>query len=133
MWLIMMILLSIIALTFILYLAMSKKSSPIVRRLAILALILAAIALIVSAVFIVAASPQEAEPGPVTLPLPVKPVAPVQKVYWQELLIFSVLFLLFLLFLLALSRGRNNPPKAGKDGALPEKKAEKKRFQISCR
>ncbi|MDR2246520.1 MAG: hypothetical protein LBE17_07630 [Treponema sp.] len=120
----MMIPLSIIALTFILYLAVSKKSSPIVRRLAILALILAAIALIVSAVFIVTASPQAVDPGPVTLPLPVKPVAPVQKVHWQELLIFSVLFLLFLLVLLALSI-RNNPPKAGKDGALPEKKTEK--------
>ena len=111
-----MILFSIIALTIILYFAVSRKSSPTVRRLAVIALIIAAIALIVSAVCIVTASPQEVEPGQVTLPLPVTPAAPVQKVNWRELMIFSVLFFLFLFFLFALYI-RNIRPKAGRDGA----------------
>jgi hypothetical protein len=114
MWL--LIPLSFINLAFIFYLAISKKSSPTIRRLAVIALIIAAIALIVSVIFIATATPQEAEPGLVTLPLVVKPVAPVQRVNWRELIIFSVLFLLFLLFLLSLAL-RNKPPKAGKDGS----------------
>jgi hypothetical protein len=103
-----MIPLSIIGLIFILYFAISSKSSPTVRRLAVAALILAVIALIVSAIFIITASPHEAEPGPVTLPLPVKPAEPVQRVNWQELLLFSILFLLAF-------HTRNNQSKAGKD------------------
>ncbi|MDR2740962.1 MAG: hypothetical protein LBB98_02280 [Treponema sp.] len=105
-----------IALAFILYFAVSKKSSPMVRRLAVIALILAAVVLIVSVIFIVTASPQEAESGPITLPLPVKPVTPVQKVNWQELIVFGLFFALFLLFLFAFSR-RDAAPKAKKEKA----------------
>jgi hypothetical protein len=114
MWLI--ILLPFMALACILYFAVSKKSSPTVKRLAVIALILAGVALIVSVLFIVTAPPQEAEPGPVMLPLPVKPVAPVQKVNWQELAVFGLLFILFLLFLFAFSR-RNVPSKTENEAA----------------
>jgi phosphotransferase system glucose/maltose/N-acetylglucosamine-specific IIC component len=126
MWLI-LIPLSFIALAFLLYFAISKKSSPMVRRLAVIALILAAMALVVSAIFIVTASPQEAEPGPVTLPLPAKPSAAAPKVIWYELVGFCAFFLLFLLFLFALSR-RNRPTKTGEDGALKKRQPEEKRF-----
>jgi hypothetical protein len=105
-----------IALAFILYFAVSKKSSPTVRRLAVIALILAAIALLVSVVFIVTAPPRETEPGPAALLLPVIPAAPVQKVNWRELAVFGLLFFLFLLFLFALSR-RNIQPKSKNEDA----------------
>jgi cytochrome bd-type quinol oxidase subunit 2 len=95
---------SLIALGFIFYFAVSKKSPPAVRRLALIALILAAAALIICVIFIIAAPSREAEPGLVTLPIPVEPVTPVQKTNWQELAIFSLLFLFLLLFIFVLAR-----------------------------
>jgi formate hydrogenlyase subunit 3/multisubunit Na+/H+ antiporter MnhD subunit len=108
--LLMMLSLPLIALVFIFYFAVSKRSSPMVKRLAVIALILAAITLVVSVVLIVTAPPQEVEAGPAALPFPVKPVAPVQKVNWQELMVFALLFILVLVFLFAFSR-RNVPAK----------------------
>jgi hypothetical protein len=104
---------SLLALGFIFYFAVSKKSSSAVRRLAIIALILAAAALIMSVIFIIAGPFREAEPGLVTLPIPVKPTAPVRKADWQEPVIFSLLFFLLILFFFALSR-QNRRPKAEK-------------------
>ncbi|MDR2070586.1 MAG: hypothetical protein LBP81_04095 [Treponema sp.] len=119
MWLV-MIPASCIALAVILYFAISKRSSPEVRRLAVSALALAAIALIVCIVFIATAPSQEAEPGPAALPLPVKPAAPVQKVNWQELLFFGVLLILLLLFLAAFSRRNVSPKTEEKEAAYQD-------------
>jgi cytochrome bd-type quinol oxidase subunit 2 len=103
--LLILIALPLIALGFILYFAVSKKSSPPVRRLAVIALILAVITLIVSVIFVVVFAPfQDAESGPAAFSLPVGPVTPGQKMNWLELVIFSLLFVLFFVFIFALSR-----------------------------
>jgi hypothetical protein len=105
--------LAVIGLVVILYCAFSRKSSPAVRRLAIIALILAILATTVCGYFIVTASGGEKGTGAgITLE---QPAAGPAKVNWQELLSFGALILLLLIFLIILAR-RSKPakPKAGR-------------------
>jgi ABC-type Fe3+-siderophore transport system permease subunit len=104
--------LALIALAVILYCAFSRKSSPAVRRLAIIALIMAVLATMVCGYFIVTASSAEEGAGAgISIE---QPAAGPAKVNWQDLLIFVVFLLLLLVSLIVLAR-RSKRPKPRKE------------------
>jgi hypothetical protein len=113
--------LALIALAVILYCAFSKKSSPAVRRLAIIALVLAVLVTLVCGYFIVTSFGAEEGTG-AGIGME-QPAAGSAKVNWQELLIFAAFLLLLLVSLIVLARRpkRPKPRKEEPRGPSPQR------------
>jgi bacteriorhodopsin len=103
----------------IVYFAVSKKSSPPVRKAAVIALIIAGFSLIVSAVLIFSGSAGAAVPG--IEAVPDRPVQAKAVDPWY-LAVFVAVFLLFLGFIVFMGQRERREREAGKAPARAGKK-----------